>query len=118
MDDVEFHDQLLAAETALAMRDRSSVAGSLGALIAEDFVEFGASGATRDAATVRAIIDSDPGGGETVELADFVVDRLSDDVALVTYRLGPPRPTNRSSVWVRHGGSWLVRFHQATPRDA
>lgn len=116
MDDVELRDHLLALEVALATRDSGTIGGPLAALIADDFVELGASGATWDAATVRSHVDAEP-RRDAVTPLDFTVDRLAEDAALVTYRLGPPRATNRSSIWVRRGGRWLIRFHQATPRS-
>ena len=50
----------------------------------------------------------------------FHVRMLSIDVALLTYRseviFGPTTETaNRSSIWVRHGASWQLHFHQGTP---
>ena len=83
------------------------------ALLADGFLEFGASGRSWDKASMRqALAGAMP--TPPVDLEDFAVEVLADDVALVTYRLGPPRPSNRSSVWVRRDGRWQVRFHQGT----
>jgi hypothetical protein len=51
-----------------------------------------------------------------VDLLDFAVEALAPDVALATYRIGEPRPSNRSTIWVRRDGRWQVRFHQGTLR--
>lgn len=114
MDD-DLRDTLLRLEAALAAADPAGIEGGLSALIADDFLEFGASGRTWDAALMRETL-SGAVPGDPVFLDDFEVALLAPDVALATYRLGPPRPSNRSSVWVQRGGRWQVRFHQGTLR--
>lgn len=107
-------DRLLAYERALASRDASRIDVGLDALIPDDFLEFGASGRVWDAPAVRellASLESSP-----VAMEDAEVTRLAEGVVLVTYRLGGPRPSNRSSVWLERGGRWVLRFHQGTPR--
>jgi hypothetical protein len=109
-------DELLALERGLAVRDGSGVPGGLAALIAPDFVEFGQSGRRWDGAGIVALLATAPGSAPAVTFEDFAVDRLADDVTLVTYRLSVPgQPaTNRSSVWLRRDGRWRLRFHQGT----
>jgi hypothetical protein len=90
----------------------------LGRLLHPDFAEHGASGRrwTRAAIVVELQRSPDPGG---LEVRDLVATRLAPDVVLVTYladRAGVR--TVRSSVWVRHEGRWVVRFHQGTPVPA
>jgi hypothetical protein len=60
----------------------------------------------------------------TVWSQDFALARLGDGVALLTYRSGNlgtngelSRHALRSSVWLRTGIGWRMRFHQATPTD-
>jgi hypothetical protein len=80
-----------------------------------DFLEFGRSGRvwTRDD-TITA--EPDP---IDARLADFAVHPLGDDVVLVTYTSHVQREKadigRRSSIWVRAGSSWQLRFHQGTP---
>lgn len=109
----DLRETLWRLERALAAADPTGVEGGLDGLIADGFLEFGASGRTWDEVSMRQTL-----AGATpmpaVDLEDFIVEALADDVALVTYRLGPPRPSNRSSVWVLRGGRWQVRFHQGT----
>ena len=56
-----------------------------------------------------------------MEIEAFAVHALSEDVALATYRTTEtapgeaPRRRLRSSIWVRRGGRWTLRFHQGTP---
>jgi glyoxylase I family protein len=108
-------ETLLRIESALAAADPAGIDGGLVGLIADDFREFGASGRTWDAAAMRqTLAGAEP--ADPVDLDDFTVAVLAPGVALVTYRLGQPRPSNRSSVWVRREGRWQVRFHQGTLR--
>ena len=57
------------------------------------------------------VLASAPG---PVSIEDFAVDLVADDVALVTYRMTTPIPSNRSSLWLRRDGRWVMRFHQGT----
>ncbi len=80
-----------------------------------DFTEFGWSGR---AYTRADILDSETAPIE-VELDGFVVRPIGTDSALVTYRSIQARGVgNRSSVWVRRHGRWLLDFHQGTPAHA
>ncbi len=95
-------------------------ATELDRLLAEDFIEFGASGKIYDK---RAIIDSlasEP--PMRISLADFKAVMLAPEIVLVTYRAliesppgAPPTHSLRSSIWVRQDGAWRMRFHQGTP---
>ncbi len=106
---------LLGLETALARRDPFATGGTLAELVADDFVEFGASGRTWDADDIRDLLSSAEPNDEVL-VEDFEIARLAPDVVLVTYRLGAPRPANCSSIWVRRAGRWVIRFHQGTLR--
>jgi ribonuclease HI len=79
------------------------------------FAEHGSSGRrwTRDDIVADLLRSPDPGA---VEVRDLVADRVAPDVVLVTYVAErADARTRRSSVWVRHDGRWVVRFHQGTP---
>jgi len=106
--------ELHRLESALARRDPELLGGSaaLDELIADDFLEFGASGATWTAADVRQVLATEP--PRDVPMEDFAVARLAVGVALVTYRSRDPRHAKRSSVWVRRKGRWQMVFHQGT----
>ncbi len=106
-----FHDRLLALECALAQRDWTVAA--LDDLIDEDFVEIGRSGRVWDRAAVIGLLAGPP--DLAVRIADFAVTMLRDDIALATYTTTPD-PALRSSLWVRRGGRWRIRFHQGTAR--
>jgi len=110
--------ELHRLESALARRDPTLLEGngaSLAGLIADDFFEFGASGRTWTAAETRAALATEP--PRDVPMEDFAVSRLGVGVALVTYRSRDPRHARRSSIWVRRGGRWVMRFHQGTLTD-
>ena len=114
METQELRDQLLRLEVALASRDPAGIGGGLMSLIAEDFLEFGKSGRVWTAPTIRAVLEAEPPESNTIE--DFEIHELADGVVLATYvTVGPP-PVNRSSIWVRRDGRWLMRFHQGTQR--
>jgi glyoxylase I family protein len=107
--------ELHRLESALARRDPELLdadKAALSELIADDFFEFGASGRTWTAADAREAITSEP--PRDVPMEDFAVTRLAAGVTLVTYRSRDPRHARRSSIWVRRGGRWVMRFHQGT----
>jgi hypothetical protein len=104
--------ELLAFEIALAARDASGLDVELANLIADEFVEFGASGRSWTATTIRAALATPAQVRPTIE--DFEIDILGDGVVLATYRISAPVPAHRSSIWIRRDGAWQIRFHQGT----
>jgi hypothetical protein len=106
--------ELLRLETALASRDARGLAGGLSHLIADDFIELGASGTVWDVDATRRRLESDPLAGVAIE--GFAVAELAPGVVLATYRIGGTRPSNRSSIWTVRDGRWVMRFHQGTLR--
>jgi ribonuclease HI len=84
------------------------------ALLHPDFVEFGASGRVWDRpATLAALAaESDT---TVIEVFDLVGEQVAEHVVLLTFRTRRAgRLAVRSSVWVRDGDRWRVRFHQGT----
>jgi hypothetical protein len=107
--------ELLRLEAALANRDATGIDGGLAALIADDFLEIGASGRRWTAAEVRGLLAAEAVTPlPALELDDFAATEVAEDVVLVTFRLGGERPSERSSIWIRRDGRWQVRFHQGT----
>lgn len=83
-------------------------------LLRDDFVEFGSSGRVYHK---RLLIDMMVAENHApVNVRDFGVRPLSNNVALVTYRTvgQAAQEVRRSSVWVREGGRWQMAFHQGT----
>jgi RimJ/RimL family protein N-acetyltransferase len=79
----------------------------------EDFLEFGRSGTvwTRPKIMAQQIGDTDV----ALPLDGLEMSALSDDMMLVTYRSDQGiGPANRSSLWLRDGDEWRLRFHQGT----
>jgi hypothetical protein len=90
-------------------------------LLHEQFFEVGRSGRKYDHATVAKFL-SEQESPPSVVPDDFAVCQLSADVALLTYRSAHRQEngsltlhTLRSSVWVRVGSLWKLRYHQGTP---
>ena len=86
-------------------------------LLAEDFVEFGASGTTWTRATVITALPQECFVQRT--LSDFQLRVLADDVVLATYCCKVPSDEGvarslRSSIWRRCDGNWRMAFHQGT----
>lgn len=83
-------------------------------LLADDFLEFGSSGATYDQASViSSLMLEQP---TAWSIANFKVRPLAEDVALVTYlgTKGGGESSLRCSIWRRSGGRWRMTFHQGT----
>lgn len=102
-------------ETRLHRRAVRNSPEAVAALLADDFVEFGATGRIHDKAeTIRLLsVDDDQG---PVELKGFVARQLAPTVILVTYTaIWPGRlVVLRSSIWSLNDGSWQMTFHQGT----
>jgi hypothetical protein len=93
-------------------------------ILADDFVEFGSSGATYDKRQIIAGLLADPESRlpRYATMQNLRVVWLAPDVALATYRsqksrpsVGQPDRANRSSIWKKIDGRWQMLFHQGTP---
>lgn len=88
-------------------------------LLADDFVEFGASGEQYDK---QDILDHLPKLAETKWTThDFKTKELSPETILATYRAkkhviksGEESVSLRSSIWQIRNGQWKMIFHQGT----
>ena len=125
MVDRGLEDEIRALEERLLLPDVRTSPDELERLLADDFVEFGASGRAFDrAAIIRALATE---SGFHASISEFRVARLAAGVVLATYRLvadGSPagrRHSLRSSIWVRRDdrpdGVWRLAFHQGTRTD-
>ena len=105
-------EELLRLELALAERRVADLPGGYAGVIHEAFREHGASGRVWTRAEMLEALD----GAEPTDVAieAFAVEPLAEGVVLATFETGGPRPARRSSVWVRDGGRWRIRFHQGT----
>jgi hypothetical protein len=89
----------------------------LDALLAEDFLEVGASGRSFAKADVLARLPGEH--GVTFSVGTMQTRVLAPDVALVTYavartHLGQATYSLRSSLWVKGAEGWRMRYHQGT----
>ena len=115
----ERDDMLFELEQRLAQVGRKLSAEDVSSVIAEDFVEFGASGKIWSKAEIIAAMSEWAPIERTVE--NFSVRELSASVCLVTYkvvRVTTDRQASpfslRSSIWRYAGGRWQIIFHQGT----
>lgn len=99
-------------------RNREQVA----ALLADDFLEFGASGRVWSRKQILELLATEAYQPPVME--DFVCRKIAEGVLLVTYRTVRTKPETgekvaalRSSLWTIESGGWRMRFHQGT-RDA
>jgi hypothetical protein len=89
----------------------------LDALLAEEFVEFGARGRAYTKAEIIAALaeEQNVGGYVRANLLDFKALALSGEVVLVTYRsVRGAEESLRSSIWKKAGSGWRMLFHQGT----
>jgi len=87
-------------------------------VFAEEFYEFGRSG--RIYSREETLSHESVAIAASLPLEDFKAQMVSDTVALVTYNSavtydGEVEKGRRSSLWVRSGTTWKLRFHQGTP---
>ena len=92
-------------------------------LLADDFQEIGSSG---DIFGKRETLDGLAEDGHIYErtTSQWSVRALTDDVALVTYKVvtrdatdGSASASRRSSTWTYRDGRWQMVFHQGTRLD-
>jgi hypothetical protein len=113
----ECDDLLFELEQRLAQVGRKLSPEDASSLIAEDFVEFGASGRVWSKAEIIAAMSEWAPIERIIE--DFAVRELAASVYLVTYKLigvdRQPSPFSlRSSIWRNNGKAWQIVFHQGT----
>lgn len=108
-------------EEKLLSADQRASPEAVAELLADDFVEFARSGGIYDRdQTIAALAGEEP--ADVRKAFDFKVSLLGEGVALLTYRSTrrlaaemEEQHALRSSIWMRVGGRWRMRFHQGTP---
>jgi hypothetical protein len=106
----ELEQRLAQVARKLSVEDASS-------LIADDFLEFGASGKVWTKTEIISAMSRWKSIERIVE--NFTVRELSASVCLVTYKViavdRQPSPFSlRSSIWRNNGETWQIIFHQGT----
>ena len=121
--DNALESELLALEQALLDPEVRRSPERVGALLAEEFIEFASSGVAYDKARILEALQDEAIADDPVtrSLAHFEAVALGDGVALTRYRLLRRRSTQeaptqslRSSIWRRRDGRWQMAFHQGT----
>ena len=118
---MQIEDQLKSLEENLVnpaiRRDPTLVAPHL----ADDFIEFGASGRVFDKASILEDLKNEAPRPASL-LTDFAIRELSPTIILATYRATrfnangePISQSRRSSIWTHVDGQWQITFHQGTP---
>ncbi len=108
-------------EKRLAQPEVRSDTQKMSALLADDFVEFGASGRRFDKQQTLRLLAKEH-EFPPYEIHDFQLTTLSDNTVLVTYAIpartapdGALQPgSRRSSIWQQTDGGWQILFHQGT----
>ncbi|WP_340022978.1 DUF4440 domain-containing protein [Paenibacillus sp. FSL K6-1096] len=93
---------------------RTSVT-ELSNLLAEDFFEIGSSGQIW---RIRDGIDVSGIGVVRMQLSDFEIHPLSENIILTTYKIfneDKQQHSLRSSIWKYEHAKWKMVFHQGTP---
>jgi len=113
---IKFELELLKPEV------RSSLA-ALDRLIADDFLEFGASGLSFGKEEVMARLPGEVPPEFTA--SDFKLRELSSNVVQLVYRATMKKITDdgiryslRSSIWKLNNEVWQMEFHQGTPCES
>lgn len=112
--------KLLQYETDLLDPIFCSDVNALNARIADDFTEYGQSGAVFDReATIRCLSSAK---WRNIEIRDFSTRCLSSHAAIVHYTAVhkelTEKKTLRTSIWVKEEGVWKLHFHQGTEMKA
>jgi hypothetical protein len=120
----ELLQHLCELEIALHQQAVRHDRSRLDLLLHDEFTEFGRSRRSYTKADVLKNL-AEESSPSVIWSQDFVLARLGEGVALLTYRsahVGPngelSRHTLRSSLWQQTGSGWRMRFHQGTPTDA
>jgi hypothetical protein len=117
--EIQLKNHIRRLEEYLLKPEVRSSPDKLDELLADDFVEFGASGRIYDKQQVITGLLRE--NNRRLALSDFTAKSLGNQVILATYRLvdamdglGEPTCSLRSSLWRLADGRWQVVFHQGT----
>jgi hypothetical protein len=110
---MDLSQTLLQLEQRLLSQATRRDCEELSHLLAEDFIEFGASGGIWNKAEVVEQLPQESFTQRTI--SEFVVKPLSEHTVLVTYHCHAATIGSlRSSIWRKRGEQWETVFHQGT----
>jgi len=114
-------EEIQSLEEALHRPEVRTSRKALQTLLAEDFVEFGASGRVYDRqTTIEALLGESGIDRGELQTANYALQPISSDAVLLTYEAerlysdGSKRHVLRSSIWKHDGRKWQMLFHQGT----
>ncbi|KSV61838.1 DUF4440 domain-containing protein [Ensifer sp. ENS07] len=116
-------EEMQSLEEALHRPEVRRSRAAIEMLLADGFVEFGASGSVYDRTTTIDLLVEEGGilDGE-LRTANYALTPISKDAVLLTYETktsysdGSTRCVLRSSIWKHDGAKWQMFFHQGTVR--
>ncbi len=117
--DKNLKEKIIALELDLLKPEVRASKAALSQLIADDFIEFGASGIRYDQQhTLLRLSEEDT---PQFKACDFELRELSQDVVQLLYKASISRGSEemvlyslRSSIWKSTAGKWQMLFHQGT----
>ena len=120
MNDAALQETLLALETELLAPLVRASEVRISELLADEFVEFGASGRIFDKRSIISLL-ARSNTKEELQVSNFRLVTCAERQALAVYTCEARgeggellRTSNRSSLWVLRAGRWQLLFHQGT----
>jgi len=114
-------EALEALELALARRDETAIPGGFDSVLHSSVVEFGSSGRVWTRDEILEALRSGP-RIDAITIERFDAHVVRPGVFLVMYESTATDPVTglttrqrRSSLWMRQGDGFVLRFHQSTP---
>lgn len=111
-------EQILQLEQKLLEPEIRTSKEELATLLADDFFEFGSSGKVlyKDENINEMTL-----GEVRMQLTDFEIHPMSEEIVLTTYRIYnelTEQHSLRSSLWKLVDGRWKMHFHQGTKTNS
>jgi len=114
-------EALEGLELALARRDETTIPGGFDSVLHSSVVEFGSSGRVWTRDEILEALHSGP-RVDAVTIERFDAHVVRPGVFLVMFESTSTDPVTglttrqrRSSLWMREGDGYVLRFHQSTP---
>ena len=120
MEPVFLFADMLGRERMFVCPPPGTPPAAIEALLAEDFIEVGASGGTctREEGVGMLVRRAEHPPEWQWEMHDYKLRRLSEDICLATWLLAlDGRKSRRATVWRREGRTWRAAYHQGTRCD-
>ncbi len=108
---------LKGLEDALLEPDMRASRERVSELLADDFLEIGASGRVFNKEQILLDLSVEDPSGAKMTIVDFQLRVLSESLAQVVYRIAENN-TLRSSIWRQGPTGWRILFHQGTNAPA